>query len=163
MLKTKTFSISQSVLCCLLLHLLKIVFYLFRTWSFTLWKNDLDPIDNSDSVSSSSITNWCARCEQTTGLSVLSYFSACWLRGLWLSCLVFPGLSDAAEDSADGALSLLRAIKFIIGLDFAVTLSSPDSFCSFRHHFRTLCRTEMADVKQTQKMIPFITCEISLG
>ena len=34
---------------------------------------------------------------------------------------------------------------------------------SFRHHFRTLCRTEMANAKQTQKMIPFITCEISLG
>ena len=42
---------------------------------------------------------------------------------------VFTGLSDAMEDSADGALSLLRAIKFIIGLDFAVTLSSPASFC----------------------------------
>ena len=31
--------------------------------------------------------------------------------------------------------------------------------CSFRHHFRTLFRTEMANVEQTQKMIPFITCE----
>ena len=31
---------------------------------------------------------------------------------------------------------------------------------SFRHHLRTLCRTEMANVEQTQKMIPFITCEI---
>ena len=79
---------------------------------------------------------------------------------VWFS----PGFSDAVEDSADGALSLLRAIKFIIGLDFAVTLSSPDSFLrSFRHLFRTLCRTEMAKVKQTQKMIPFVTCEISLG
>ena len=45
------------------------------------------------------------------------------------SCLVFPGLSNAVEDGADGALSLLRAIKFIIGLDFAVILSSPESFC----------------------------------
>ena len=44
----------------------------------------------------------------------------------FVSC--FPKLSDAVEDSADGALSLLRAIKFIVGLDFAVTLSSPDSF-----------------------------------
>ena len=44
---------------------------------------------------------------------------------VWFS----PGLSDAVEDSADGALSLLRVIRFIIGLDFAVTLSSPDSFC----------------------------------
>ena len=33
------------------------------------------------------------------------------------------------NDRADGALSLLRATKFIIGLDFAVTLSSPESFC----------------------------------
>ena len=33
---------------------------------------------------------------------------------------------------------------------------------SFRHYFRTICRTEMDDVKQTQKMIPLITCEISL-
>ena len=41
----------------------------------------------------------------------------------------FPKFSDAVEDSADGALSLLRAIRFIIGPDFAVTLSSLDSFC----------------------------------
>ena len=68
------------------------------------------------------------------------------------------------DDRADGGPSMLRAIKLIIGLDFAVTLSSPVFFvCSFRHHFRTLCRTEMADVKQTQKMVPFVTCEIFLG
>ena len=41
----------------------------------------------------------------------------------------FPRFSDAVDDRADGALSLLRAINFIIGLDFAVTLSSPDSSC----------------------------------
>ena len=34
---------------------------------------------------------------------------------------------------------------------------------SFRHHFRTIDWTEMANVIQTQKMIPFITCEVSLG
>ena len=33
---------------------------------------------------------------------------------------------------------------------------------SFRHHFRTSGGTEMANVEQTPKMIPFITCEISL-
>ena len=33
---------------------------------------------------------------------------------------------------------------------------------SFRHHFKTIGRTEMANVEQTQKMIPFITCEIAL-
>ena len=42
---------------------------------------------------------------------------------------VFTVLSDAVEESAAGALSLLRAIKLIIVLDFAMTLSSPDSFC----------------------------------
>ena len=77
---------------------------------------------------------------------------------------VFPGLSDAEEDRADGALSLLRAIKFIIGLDFAVTLSSPDSSCVlFDITSEKLCRIEMANVKQRQKMIRFVTCETSLG
>ena len=42
-----------------------------------------------------------------------------------------------------------------------MTLSSPASSCvSFRHHFSG--GTEIADVEQTQKMIAFITCEISL-
>ena len=36
-------------------------------------------------------------------------------------------------------------------------------WCSFRHRFKIIDRTEMANVKQTQKMIPYITCEISLG
>ena len=99
---------------------------------------------------------------QTTGFPVLSHISAS--EDFDFFCLVFPGLFDAVEDRAYGALSLLHAIKFIIRLDFAVTLSSPDSFlCSLRHHFGTLCRTEMANVKQTQKMIPLVTCEISLG
>ena len=34
---------------------------------------------------------------------------------------------------------------------------------SFRHHFKTIEGTEKADVEQTQKMIPLITCEISMG
>ena len=71
----------------------------------------------------------------------------------------FPGLSVVEGARFEGALK----IKLIIGLDFAVNLPSPDSFlCSFRHHFRTLCRTEIA-VEQTPKMIPFVTCEISFG
>ena len=36
-------------------------------------------------------------------------------------------------------------------------------FACFRHHFKTIDGTEIADVEQTQKMIPFVTCEISLG
>ena len=38
----------------------------------------------------------------------------------------FTGLSDAEADKVEGAL----AIKLIIGLDFAVTLSSPQSCCN---------------------------------
>ena len=34
---------------------------------------------------------------------------------------------------------------------------------SFRHHFRTIGITETANVKQTQKVLPFITCDISLS
>ena len=34
---------------------------------------------------------------------------------------------------------------------------------SFGHRFETIDGTEMANVEQTQKMIPLITCEISLG
>ena len=41
----------------------------------------------------------------------------------------FPGLSDAVEGSTTGVLTLHRETKFIIGFDFAVTLSSPESFC----------------------------------
>ena len=71
----------------------------------------------------------------------------------------FNWLSDVEDGRFEGALP----IKLIIGLDFAVNLPSPDSFlCSFRHHFRTLCRTAIA-VEQTPKMIPFVTCEISFG
>ena len=62
-----------------------------------------------------------------------------------------------------GFLVLHRETKFIIGFDFAVTLSSPASSCVlFDITSRQSVRTEMADVEQTQEMIPFITCEISL-
>ena len=71
--------------------------------------------------------------------------------------------SDADEASTIGSLSRHLDTKFIIGFDFAVTLSSPASFCVlFDIGLGLLNATEMADVKQTQKMIPFITCEISL-
>ena len=41
---------------------------------------------------------------------------------------VFTGLSDAVEGSTSRVLSLHRETKFIIGFDFAVTLSSLASF-----------------------------------
>ena len=40
-----------------------------------------------------------------------------------------PGLCDAVEASTSGVLSLHGETKFIIGFDFAVTLSSLASFC----------------------------------
>ena len=43
--------------------------------------------------------------------------------------LFSPGFSDAVEASTARVLSLHRETKFIIGFDFAVTLSSPESFC----------------------------------
>ena len=42
---------------------------------------------------------------------------------------LLPGLSDAVEASTLGFLTLHRETKFIIGFDFAVTLSSPASSC----------------------------------
>ena len=66
--------------------------------------------------------------------------------------------------STSGVLSLHRETEFVIGFDFAVTLSSRESFCVlFDITSEQLEKTEIANVKQTQKMIPFITCEISLG
>ena len=41
----------------------------------------------------------------------------------------FLRLSDAVEGSTSELLSLHRETKFIIGFDFAVTLSSLDSSC----------------------------------
>ena len=78
----------------------------------------------------------------------------------WLKAV---GLSDAVEASTLGSLSLYRDTKFIIGFDFAVTLSSPESFCVlFDITSRQLVEMKWL-IMNRQKMIPFITCEISLG
>ena len=56
------------------------------------------------------------------------------------------GLSDAVEASTSGFLSLHRETKFIIGFDFAVTLSSPASFCViFDITSEQIGKTEMAN------------------
>ena len=76
----------------------------------------------------------------------------------------FSPLSDAVEASTSGVLSLHRETKFIVGFDFAVTLSSPESFCIlFDITSEQLVELKTANVKHTQKMIPLITCEISFG
>ena len=64
--------------------------------------------------------------EATTGCTVPSSFSAFALQVLWLSKLFFPGLFDAEDDRVEEAL----AIRLIIGRDFAVTRSSPESCCT---------------------------------
>ena len=78
---------------------------------------------------------------------------------IWVS----PGLSDAVEASTLGSLTLQRETKFIIGFDFAVTLSSPESYCTLF----VIASEHSAELKwlmlnKHKKMIPFITCEIPL-
>ena len=75
------------------------------------------------------------------------------LRGtFWLSDLVFPGLSDAVEASTFGSLTRYRDTKFSIGFDFDVTSFFTCIFwCSFRHRFKIIDGTEMADVEQNTK------------
>ena len=67
---------------------------------------------------------------------------------VWFSWM----FSDAVEASTSGFLSLHRKTRFIIGFDFAVTLFFTWIFLrSFWHHFRTIDRIEMTNVKQIQK------------
>ena len=74
----------------------------------------------------------------------------------------FPWLSDAVEGSTSGVFSLHRETKFIIGFDFAVTVSSPAFSCVlFDITPEPSVELKMDTVEQTQKMI--ISCEMSLG
>ena len=68
---------------------------------------------------------------------------------VWFS----PGSLMQLRQARQESFRCIARPKVIIGFDFAVTLSSPESFLrSFRHHFRTVCRTEkMANVKQNTK------------
>ena len=61
--------------------------------------------------------------------------------------------------------------KFIVGFDFATILSSTLFLHPFRHRFGAAYQAgilgaanwaEMADVKQMKKIIPLITCDITL-
>ena len=65
-----------------------------------------------------------------TGLPVLVCCTFNEIRGtFWLSNLVFSGISDAVEASTFGSRTRHLDTKFIFGIDFAVTLSSPASSC----------------------------------
>ena len=50
-------------------------------------------------------------------------------RTFWLSDLVFSTQADAVDASTFGSLTRYRDTKFIMGFDFAVSLSSPASSC----------------------------------
>ena len=50
----------------------------------------------------------------------------------------------------------------MIGRDFAVTRPSPESCCDL-FAIAAEQTPEMADIEQTQKMIPLVTCEVSFG
>ena len=77
--------------------------------------------------------------------------------------MVLPESSDAAEASTFGSLTLYRETKFIIGFDFAVTLSSPaSSLVLFEIASRQLMELKWLMLNKHKKMVPFITCEISL-
>ena len=71
-----------------------------------------------------------------------------------------PGFDEVEDETNEGVL----AVKFIISLDLAVTRSPPDPcWARFCYCSGASCRTEMANVKQGQQMIPFITCEVPFG
>ena len=68
---------------------------------------------------------------------------------------------DAAESTSSEEIDFH---VFIIDFDFAVTLSSPASFCVlFDITSERLVELKWLMLSKTQKMIPFITCEIALG
>ena len=108
---------------------------------------------------SSSMTNL-----SCTGLTVLVCCTFNELRGMfWLSDLVFPGLFRCSRGKhvriphAVSWYQIHHRLWFCCDFFFTCIF-----WRSFRHRFKTIDETEMADVEQTQKMIPFITCEISL-
>ena len=74
----------------------------------------------------------------------------------------FAGISDAVEGSTSGVLSLHRETKFIIGLNFDATLSSPESFC-VPFHITSEQSVELKRLMLNKHKWWFITCEISLG
>ena len=75
-----------------------------------------------------------------------------------------PGLFDALQLGAVEDPASVIETQFIIGLDLAASLSSPFPSCVlFRHRLLAASRAEIADVEQTEKMVPLITCEMTFG
>ena len=94
-----------------------------------------------------------------SGRSDRSSFLAVVLQRFWFPWLLFSGLTEVEDDTCDGIL----ALRLIIGRDFAVTRSSPESCSSLF----AIASEQIFGLKwlieKAQQMIPFITCEISFG
>ena len=107
-------------------------FCLFRTWSCTLSKNDLDPNDKSDSVSSSPMMNCyilAPRWKQTTGVPVLSWISSSSI----MTCLCSREKRDGnscvlAQEQTKGVsvLSSINSSAFHSWEDQALSSSHPE-------------------------------------
>ena len=173
-------------------------FSIFRNRSFTLFRNERDFGEKSDSASVSesisiSMTNlldtgltvlvlnispdfltWedhlsslfhseeFDELASITGLSVPVCCTLKKLRGTaWLSELVFKGFQmksrQARSDHTASRYQFRHRLWFCCDSFFTCTF-----LCSFRHRFDAVDGAEMANVEQTQKMVPLITCEISL-
>ena len=76
---------------------------------------------------------------------------------------MFTSFSDAVEASTVGSLTRHLDTKFVIGFDFAVTLSSPESFCVlFDITSEQSVELKWLMLKKHKKMIALITCEFPL-
>ena len=241
MLQTWTFPISQNVVRRFSVTFIEDRFCLFRTWSFTLLKNDLDPIGNSKFcfvVSNDELLWHCSSMRADNGClrSIMSFFFfqnnvlgllmretwlelvcpcrrsdngflrsiihqfisfpllrrpsfvivppwvACWVRAFnklfvvvhWLmTCVAVDNrLTRSILFLSFRTPGTLTFIAFLLRAFWRRRWQSWGSPCnkthhwpwlrcdpfftwfllrSFWHHFRTNCRTEMADVEQTQR------------
>ena len=91
-----------------------------------------------------------------------------------LEALSITKLLGAIGPFTDEELVATELVKFIaVGMDFATILFSSDCFLHpFRHPFGAAYQAEilgaasgaeMADVEQTKKIIPFVTCKVFFG
>ena len=77
---------------------------------------------------------------------------------------MFIRLEDVVDDGTVELPVRLIDTKFLTAFDLATTLFLIITFLwSLRHGIRAALRAEKADIEQTQKVVPFITCEVPFG
>ena len=151
----------------------------FRNRSFTLFKKNRDLRERFDSVavseSISSSIRW-----QTCHIRVSPYLFSTFHqistleKTTFCQCSILSGLKSQRPICVSPYSFAAHFTSSKVRSDFQICFSPGFPMQSrqarsdllhlhipFWHHFKTIGRTEMADVKQTQKMIPF-TCEVSL-